>query len=389
MAAKTESKTCLHCGTPFAPSTGSGDFCCSGCEHVYGVIKSGGFDEFYQLKNTHLKPVREKPFAERDWGWLSGWQAEAEAKKDESGVVSQAGGALAVEGITCVGCVWLIQRVFERQKGAVRMEAQADRGILHLRWQKGVFSAQAFAEALQSFGYLIAQPTASQLRQISAPAMRAGVAALFAIHAYGFSLPRYYPIDLADVHLRIFQLLSVFFYLITFAVAVAPFFERPLRSLRAGCWPNGYAPALGLGLGAVLCLIGIFGALPDLYRFDSFALAAVLLCVWGWVAPKQSAAIAEQSQKGAGIAALALGLGFGVIHESAAMGLASFCFVLIAAAPLCREDVLALFLRVSAFTLLFLALGLNWLWIAALIHGAVLGLQHLRKQLKGGTRSQR
>ena len=58
---------------------------------------------------------------------------------------------LDLQGISCVGCVWLIEKLFDREPGARRIEINAQLGRIRLRWKPGEFEATRFARTLQSF----------------------------------------------------------------------------------------------------------------------------------------------------------------------------------------------------------------------------------------------
>ena len=108
---------CTHCGTPFSAAKPDEEFCCRGCEYVHELIHNEGFDRFYELRgNSTVRPVRSLPFESRDYTWLDEAVAAAEdGYETGAGVESE----FSLEGISCVGCVWLIEHLFLRHDGAM------------------------------------------------------------------------------------------------------------------------------------------------------------------------------------------------------------------------------------------------------------------------------
>src|SRR5689334_14452011 len=104
MSVQTLKKTCIHCGTQFRPADERPDFCCAGCEFVHGLIKERGLTQYYELQDGSSFPVKAAVFQQRDHGWL------AELQTANAGALD-----LNLQGISCIGCVWLIERLFERR----------------------------------------------------------------------------------------------------------------------------------------------------------------------------------------------------------------------------------------------------------------------------------
>ncbi|MEZ5300805.1 MAG: heavy metal translocating P-type ATPase metal-binding domain-containing protein [Verrucomicrobiales bacterium] len=110
---------CRHCGTP-CPDERS-EFCCGGCQFVYRLIHESGFDQYYDLKGAReLAPAGSAPpFANTVDPWLAETAGKAEAAAGESGSADL---EVGLSGLSCAACVWLIERLFERSPGALRIE---------------------------------------------------------------------------------------------------------------------------------------------------------------------------------------------------------------------------------------------------------------------------
>ena len=118
--------SCRHCGTRFRIWPGQDEeFCCAGCRAVNALIAEEGFERFYDLRGGKtLPPVGDGALRETDWDWLSELSAEVEAyaaeKENEAATL-----ALQVRGLSCAACVWLIENLFRRQPGALRILVDA------------------------------------------------------------------------------------------------------------------------------------------------------------------------------------------------------------------------------------------------------------------------
>jgi P-type Cu2+ transporter len=99
---------------------------------------------------------------------------------------------LGLEGISCVGCVWLVEKLFSRHPGAIRAAAHPASGRLHLEWLPGKCELEPFLRELCQFGY-VAAPAATgggdhERRRLAA---RLGLCGAFALNTMAFSLPIY------------------------------------------------------------------------------------------------------------------------------------------------------------------------------------------------------
>ncbi len=211
---------CIHCGTPFRPSAHRPDFCCAGCQFVHALIAKHGLGQFYDLQEGGVPPVPSLVFQKRDYAWLE------DLARDSAGALT-----LDVQGLSCIGCAWLIEKLFTRQPGALAIHVDPTLGRLALRWQPGVFDVVALARELQTFGYLVGPPG-----QTSAPASRAlnlrlGLCAALAMNTMLFTLPRYLGMAGDFQFAPLFQRLALILGTASFLIGGSYFFVRSWRSL--------------------------------------------------------------------------------------------------------------------------------------------------------------
>jgi Cu2+-exporting ATPase len=282
---------CRHCGAPLLDARMlSSGFCCAGCSYVFRLVHEHGLDGYYRIKDNVTAPADAAVFQARDFSWLETAQQEAEA----------AAGArppeltLDLQGISCAGCVWLIERVFQQQPGARDIQANAQLGQMRLRWIPAEFSAAAFARKLQAFGYL-AGPAgeASTEGESRGLLRRVGLCAAFAMNIMLFAFPAYFGMERTFEYASLFSLLACAFGTLSFLVGGMYFAGRAARALRAGAMHIDLPISIGI-LGAYLgSLYGWIAGDDRFVYFDFVGTFILLMLVGRWA---QVAAV-ERNQR--------------------------------------------------------------------------------------------
>src|SRR5690242_11102510 len=118
---------CLHCG--LAPPAGRTDgFCCEGCRAVYTLLHDGGLARYYALRGPKGVPVATRGGA--DAKWIEA--LDATLVPDDDGVRRT---QLGIQGLHCAACVWLIEKLFARLPGGMRLEINPALGVIDLAWR--------------------------------------------------------------------------------------------------------------------------------------------------------------------------------------------------------------------------------------------------------------
>ena len=268
---------CAHCSTPFA-ATGSEDrFCCKGCEFVYDLIHDEGLDRYYTLRqDTPVKPVRSVPFETHDFSWLIEKVREIEAVPGKT-----VEGDFSLDGISCIGCVWLVEKIFLRQPGALEAAAHPATGRVHLSWQSGKTDLPAFARELVSFGYTLAPrrsgSSASEAGQLGA---RLGLCGAFMLNAMGFTLPSYLGMGEDFAFSGLFQLIGLLTATLSMMVGGSYFIGRAWHAVRMKTLHIDLPIALGLIVAYIGSLAGWALEIRGLIYFD-FVCTFVFLMLAG------------------------------------------------------------------------------------------------------------
>ena len=286
--------TCLHCGTP-VPASREGVFCCSGCAFVHDLLHREGLDHFYDLRGGKmLPPVPLQAMRERDDSWL---QALARLAADKAAPDGVAELSLAVQGLSCVGCVWLLERVFSRHEGGVRLDVDVVRGELRIAWRVGAFDVANFAGELQDFGYLVGPPrkgSDAEHSVMNGLERRMGLCGAFAMNAMAFSLPRYFGMPEDFVFAHWFELVTVVSATLALLVGGTYFAERAWRGLRAGVLHIDTPIALGVFVAYGGSMVGWLAGLPELKYFDFVGTFIFLMLAGRWA---QQAAVERNRRR--------------------------------------------------------------------------------------------
>lgn len=168
-------KRCKHCGIRYSPAKGQGEFCCAGCEHVYGLILEGGLGGFYLQQDRAGRPVGDRPFSDIDTVLINQLQEQA-----ESGLECKI--VIGVQGMSCMGCAWLIEQLAKRQPGVHFAKVALNSNCLSLAWKPGDFELTELANELRKFGYRINGDLQSGGHAVSPLAMRFGLTLIFSLN---------------------------------------------------------------------------------------------------------------------------------------------------------------------------------------------------------------
>lgn len=268
---------CGHCGTPFRPTAQRAEFCCAGCQFVHELITKNGLGQFYDLQDGGVAPVKSLVFQPRDFSWLT----------DLVRSIESTGGAceleLELQGISCIGCVWLIEKVAARLPGVRSLRVEPAQGRALLRWERGGCDAVALARQLQSFGYLFGPPGARPAPASGALTLRLGVCAALALNAMLFTLPGYLGMAETFPFARLFAQLTLVIATLSLAVGGSYFFTRSWHSLRRGVLHIDLPISLGLLAAYAGSLSAWTRGVHGFVYFDFVAVFVFLMLVGRWL----------------------------------------------------------------------------------------------------------
>jgi Cu2+-exporting ATPase len=281
MPAATESRrVCLHCGTPFQPTAVRPDFCCAGCKFVHDLIRKNGLGQFYDLQDGGVQPVKSLVFQKRDYTWLQ--KLVADAERQPTACLT-----LDLQGLSCIGCAWLIERIFSRKPGGLAIRVDPTMGSLDLRWKPGVFDLVAFARELQSFGYIVGPPGDGKAGAGSrALILRLGVCAALTMNTMLFTLPSYLGMSPDFQFAALFQRLSLVLGTLSIVIGGSYFFVRSWRSLQQGVLHIDLPISIGLIAAYAGSVFAWLQGAQGFVYFDFVSTFTFLMLVGRWLQQK-------------------------------------------------------------------------------------------------------
>lgn len=291
MSDATPALSCYHCGNSVptaAPWTITLDdhphpLCCPGCEAVAHAIVDGGLESYYRYRTELPERPDERQAAKADtWSVFDdpGLQAQFVHPDGDEGNVKA---TLAIEGITCAACAWLIEHRLNALTGITSSAVNLTHHRLRVSWDPQQLKLSQLLAELAAIGYDAQpyEPDQAQMRLQQEERMnvrRLIIAAVGMMQVMMFSIPIYVsgPGEISDDFYTLFHWLS--FALATPVVffSAQPFFRNAWRDLRTGVLGMDVPVSLAIG-GAYLAssYVVLFGE-GEVY-FDSVAMFTFFL----------------------------------------------------------------------------------------------------------------
>lgn len=224
------------------------------------------------------QPVGGRPFEGPDRASMEQLQKRAEA-------ASEPGLTLSIQGMSCMGCAWLVEQVSGHPRGVLFAKVALDSSLLSLRWERDAFDLCELAEDLQRFGYRITDDVASAGYTPSPLITRLGLTSVFSLN--GLLVSAVSGLGVGGEGLRHFyNVLSVVCLFFALFVGGTLFLKPAWGALRFHRWHSDAAPALLLLALFALALGSQFSSDPwSVPTFLFFALLPVLVLA-RWLAER-------------------------------------------------------------------------------------------------------
>lgn len=191
-------RRCHHCGQAAAGDVHADmdgsrrEFCCTGCRAAARWIADAGLGEYHRLRSGVGEPARaehtDTAFWDRDDVLEEFATAQGEAHKRIR---------LAVHGMHCAACAWLIQSALRRHPGVVDANADALLQRVDIVWQPDQVPLSRLIGDLQHMGYRCSLVGSAEQQRAQADErrrwlLRIGVAGLASMQAMMISEALYF-----------------------------------------------------------------------------------------------------------------------------------------------------------------------------------------------------
>jgi Cu2+-exporting ATPase len=266
---------CLHCGLP-VDHAAQGDFCCVGCKSVHGLLHREHLDRYYALRGGRGVPVAEARAERRDSKWLEVLQAGLRASEGRHGRL-----ILDVQGLHCVGCVWLIEELFARAGGGGRIVVNPALGRVDLLVERS-FELAGFVSTVERHGYLFG-PAIKRAPAASGDLLwRLGVCAAIAMNSMIFGIAIYAGLDRGPIF-DLFTTLNFGLGAAAVAVGGSVFLRSAATAVRRGLMHLDLPIAVGIVLAFAGSAYSYFAHRSRTAYFDTLDVFIALMLFGRWL----------------------------------------------------------------------------------------------------------
>jgi P-type Cu2+ transporter len=298
--ASAEYQLCTHCGLRGSAPSADGEqaFCCDACATAWTILHTRGLDAYHRLPERRQAPVRSsgRQFPEYD-------HEQFQARYVTSTDAGRAQITLALEGVHCASCVWLVERVPLLLDGVISAELNVRLSRADIVWDPTRTGLSAIAQTLDTLGYTPhpyrgADRAALRRREDRGMLVRIGIAGAIATNvmlaAIALYAGEFSPMDRST--LQLFRWISLGLTVVSLAVPGRVFFTGAWSALRARTVHMDVPIALALGAGTVRGAINTVAGSGPIY-FDGVCALILLLLVGRYLQARgQRAAIDSTEQ---------------------------------------------------------------------------------------------
>ncbi|MGR2739833.1 heavy metal translocating P-type ATPase [Billgrantia sp. Q4P2] len=284
-------ESCYHCGSlvpagapwSIALDDDRHPLCCPGCEAVAHAIVDGGLASYYRFR-TELpeRPDERQAVKAETWAVFDdpGLQRQFVHAEGDEGMVHA---TLAVDGITCAACAWLIEHRLNALEGVTSSAVNLSHHRVRVAWDPARLKLSRILAEMAAIGYSAQpyEPDAAQQRLQFEERMnirRLIVAAVGMAQVMMFSIPIYVagPGEISEDFLALFHWLS--FALATPVVffSAMPFFRNAVRDLRARVLGMDVPVSIAIGGAYLASGYAVLSGTGEVY-FDSVAMFTFFL----------------------------------------------------------------------------------------------------------------
>ncbi|MBB3205981.1 Cu2+-exporting ATPase [Rhodopirellula rubra] len=284
-------RPCIHCGEPsdsYAEQPADEVFCCNGCKGAYELIHGWGLESFYGLRDQlgSGTATRVKDQSSRyDVFDNDEFLGPSKPEPQDDGLMCT---ELAVHGLHCAACAWLIENAALRTPGWNVARVKMSDHTLRIVFDPTATTLSKIAQLLDRLGYELAPMSTERddhfqnenrrhLIQIALAGFCAANAmwiavALYAGEAYGVAADHRFFMRMIGTGLGV-------------AAVLFPgrtFFTGAFASLKTRVPHMDLPVALGLAVGTVVGTVNAITGVGHLY-FDSLAVLVFLLLIGRWI----------------------------------------------------------------------------------------------------------
>jgi Cu2+-exporting ATPase len=286
---------CAHCGlvvpSGLVDPEAEHQFCCAGCEAVFKTLNSCGLEAYYRLREADdaaLRPVKLSDDKFESFDSPSFHKLYVQQRPDGLSTAD-----LALEGVSCAACVWLVERLPRIVQGVVEARLSLREATVRITWDPREVALSKVARSLSRIGYT-PHPARDQLgremhrRESRRRLIHLGVAGAIMGNTMLLALALYSGEfgHMEEQYRMFFRWLSAALGLLSLTWPGATFFRSAYTALRMRATNLDVPIALALAVGGAAGLANVVLNRGDIY-FDSLTVLVFLLLVGRFIQYRQ------------------------------------------------------------------------------------------------------
>ncbi|MET3448470.1 heavy metal translocating P-type ATPase [Ralstonia sp. 1138] len=282
--------TCYHCASPLDGASAvyadvggtSREFCCAGCQAVAQTLHASGMGHVYDGPIAFAKPIEGDRRAEAEAVWATydlPVMRERFVRKRADGAEEL---SLAISGMRCAACVWLIERALSQVPGIRESTVNYATERARIVADAGAMRLSAVFAAIADVGYEAwpDQPSArrtAEARERRSLLIRLGLAMLGMMQVMMYAWPVYlHGGDIPVSQTRLMQWASLLLTVPVVLISARPIFINAWRQVRHAHVGMDVPVALGIGAAFVASVVATVRGHGETY-FDSVTMFVAFL----------------------------------------------------------------------------------------------------------------
>ncbi len=252
---------CFHCGLPVPADSHfsavieqqSRPMCCAGCAAVATLIAAGGLAGYYRHRDSLSAVAADIGIGTAEYALFDEPDAQAEFVAQQADGLCRA--ELAVDGIHCAACTWLLEHHLARQDGIESISVNLSERRASVRWRPADLPLSRLMADIRALGYrprpyLGSARVQSGRNENRRALRRLGLAGIVQMQIGMFAIALYVGAfgDMEPQYRDYLRWASLILCLPVVFYSATPFFSGALRGLRHGAPGMDLPIALAIGL---------------------------------------------------------------------------------------------------------------------------------------------
>jgi Cu2+-exporting ATPase len=292
---------CSHCSLPVPAGLvepgAEHQFCCGACRAVWDAIHGCGLERYYELRDRQGAEGKQAQITGRGYEEFDDPAFAALYCQEHANGVRAV--ELFLEGVHCIACVWLVEKLPELEAGVLEARLDLGRSMVRLTWQSEQITLSRIAKSLDRLGYVPhpAKGTAARdARRMEDRAFltRLAIAGALAGNAMLLAGALYFGMfsGIEEQYRQLFRWTSMGLATGALAWPGRVFFRGALAALRTRTRHLDLPIAIGLVAGMTTSTVNTVLGTGEIY-FDSITVLVFLLLCGRWVQHRQQRAATD------------------------------------------------------------------------------------------------